>query len=200
MALENITKVTGQAVYVPGNDIDTDRIIPARYMKVVTFDGLGEYMFRDVRIDANGNRTDHVLNQPEHANASIMVVDSNFGCGSSREHAPQAIRRAGFNAIIGESFAEIFYGNSITLGMPCVETSAENVQQIAQAIQADPATELTIDIENETVSFNDTTLNVSIKSTAKDALINGRWDPIVELLDNDAAIDKTAQRLPYINS
>lgn len=200
MALENITKVTGQAVYVPGNDIDTDRIIPARYMKVVTFDGLGEYMFRDVRIDANGNRTDHVLNQPEHANASIMVVDSNFGCGSSREHAPQAIRRAGFNAIIGESFAEIFYGNSITLGMPCVETSAENVQQIAQAIQADPATEITIDIENETVSFNDTTLNVSIKSTAKDALINGRWDPIVELLDNDAAIDKTAQRLPYINS
>lgn len=125
MALENISRIRGTAVYVPGHDIDTDRIIPARYLRAVTFDGLGEHLFRDVRYDAEGNfHGRHQIDQPEHEGATILISDSNFGCGSSREHAPQAIYRWGFRAVIAESFAEIFFGNSTTLGMPCVSLSA----------------------------------------------------------------------------
>jgi 3-isopropylmalate/(R)-2-methylmalate dehydratase small subunit len=198
MALEKITKISGKGVYVPGQDVDTDRIIPARYMKVVTFDGLGEFMFKDVRFDQNGNETDHILNDPRYADASIMIVDSNFGCGSSREHAPQAIRRAGFNAIIGESFAEIFFGNSTTLGMPCIEASKEQIKEIASAVSANPNTQIDIDVAADTVTVNGETHKVSLKKTAKDALVNGMWDPIAELLEHDADISKTAKSLPYI--
>lgn len=198
MALEKITHIAGKGVYIPGQDIDTDRIIPARYMKVVTFDGLGDFMFRDVKFDENGNKTNHILNDATFADASIMIVNSNFGCGSSREHAPQAIRRAGFNAIIGESFAEIFYGNSATLGMPCLEASAEQVAEIAAAVEADPSTEIKIDIVNESVSVNGKDYKVSLKDTAKEAFITGRWDPIAELLDNDAAIKTTTDKLAYV--
>lgn len=198
MALEKITKLAGKGVYVAGQDIDTDRIIPARYMKVVTFDGLGEFMFKDVRFDQHGNKTDHVLNDPRYAEASIMIVDSNFGCGSSREHAPQAIRRAGFKAIIGESFAEIFFGNSTTLGMPCIEASKEQIKEIAHAVSSNPDTQIDIDIANETVTVNGKSHKVSIKKTAKDALVNGMWDPIAELLEHDADIRRTAEALPYI--
>jgi len=198
MALEKITKISGKGVYVQGQDIDTDRIIPARYMKVVTFDGLGDFMFRDVKFDQEGNKTDHILNDAKYADASIMIVNSNFGCGSSREHAPQAIRRAGFNAIIGESFAEIFYGNSATLGMPCLEASAEQVAEIAAAVEADPSTEISIDINTETVSVKGKDYKVSLKSTAKDAFVSGRWDPIAELLENDAKIKQTTDGLAYV--
>ena len=198
MALDKITHITGKGVYVPGADVDTDRIIPARYMKVVTFDGLGEYMFRDVRFAEDGTQTDHVLNDPAYADASIMVVGSNFGCGSSREHAPQAIRRAGFKAIIGESFAEIFYGNSLTLGMPCVEADADTIKQLGAVLEQEPNTEIAIDIENERITFSDKTKPVTIKQVAKDALVAGKWDPITELLENDANITATAERLPYV--
>src|SRR5271155_3697611 len=117
MALEKITRVAGRAVHVPGDDIDTDRIIPARYMKCVTFDGLGEFLFHDVRFDENGRPKAHPLNDPEFQGATILIAGRNFGCGSSREHAPQAIYRSGFRAIVAESFAEIFFGNSTTLGL-----------------------------------------------------------------------------------
>jgi 3-isopropylmalate/(R)-2-methylmalate dehydratase small subunit len=119
MALEKISIVEGKGVYVPGNDIDTDRIIPARFMKCVTFDGLGEYLFYDVRFNEDGEKKDHSLNNPLFARASIMISDANFGCGSSREHAPQSLYRAGFRAIIAGNFAEIFFGNATNLGMPC---------------------------------------------------------------------------------
>ncbi len=198
MALEKITNVSGKGVYISGQDVDTDRIIPARYMKVVTFDGLGDFLFRDLRFAENGNKTNHILNEPKYANASIMLVGSNFGCGSSREHAPQAIRRAGFNAIIGESFAEIFYGNSATLGMPCVEASTEQILEMAAAVEANPDTEIEIDIVNETVIVNGKDYKVSIKHSAKDGFVNGLWDPIAELLENDAAISETAGSLPYV--
>ena len=198
MALDKITHITGKGVYVAGQDIDTDRIIPARYMKVVTFDGLGEFMFRDVRFDEAGNKTEHVLNDPAYADATIMIVNGNFGCGSSREHAPQAIRRAGFKAIIGESFAEIFFGNSTTLGMPCIEADKEHIIQIAAVIEQEPNTEIAIDLDNELVTFSDKTVPVRIKSTAKSALTQGRWDPIIELIENDKAIAKTAEALPYV--
>jgi 3-isopropylmalate/(R)-2-methylmalate dehydratase small subunit len=198
MALEKITKVTGRGVYVPGDDVDTDRIIPARYMKVVTFDGLGDFMFKDVRETPDGKKTSHVLNNPKFAGANVMLVGSNFGCGSSREHAPQAIKRAGFNAIIGESFAEIFYGNSTTLGMPCVEASKEQISEMAQAIEKDPSAEIDIDLEKETVTVAGKTYNVKVRLTAKSALTQGKWDPIGELLEADASITETAKSLPYI--
>lgn len=198
MALDKITSIQGKGVYIQGDDIDTDRIIPARYMKVVTFDGLGEFMFKDVRFDEAGNQTDHILNDPRYAEATIMLVDRNFGCGSSREHAPQAIRRAGFKAIIGESFAEIFYGNSVTLGMPCVEATTEQIREIAAAVAADPDTLIDIDIAAETVTVNGKTYQVSVKKTARDALVNGMWDPIAELLENSDGIETTARSLPYV--
>ena len=131
MSLDKITRVSGQAIYVPGDDIDTDRIIPARFMKCVTFDGLGEYLFYDVRYDSDNNPTDHALNNPKFAKASIMLSGMNFGCGSSREHAPQSLFRAGFRAIIAGNFAEIFFGNSINLGIPCVSLDQHNRQILA---------------------------------------------------------------------
>ncbi|MGL4611722.1 MAG: 3-isopropylmalate dehydratase small subunit [Trueperaceae bacterium] len=198
MALEKITKVSGRGVYVPGDDVDTDRIIPARYMKVVTFDGLGDYMFKDVRETPEGKKTNHVLNDPKFAGANVMLVGSNFGCGSSREHAPQAIKRAGFNAIIGESFAEIFYGNSTTLGMPCVEATKEQIAEMAGAIEKDPSAQMDIDLEKETVTVAGKTHNVKVRSTAKSALIQGKWDPIGELLEGDAAITETAKEVRYV--
>jgi len=198
MALEKIKKITGTGIFVSGNDVDTDRIIPARYLKCVTFDGLGEFLFQDVRFDESGNKTGHVLNSDDYKDANIMIVESNFGCGSSREHAPQSIKRAGFDAIIGESFAEIFYGNSLTLGMPCLEASKEQIQEIAAAVEADPNTKIEIDIEQETVSVNGKVYEVSLKTTAKDALVSGMWDAIAELLANSESVDKTASQLPYI--
>jgi 3-isopropylmalate/(R)-2-methylmalate dehydratase small subunit len=198
MALEKIKKLTGRGVYVPGDDIDTDRIIPARYMKVVTFDGLGDFMFKDVRETPDGKKTNHVLNNPKFAGANVMLVGSNFGCGSSREHAPQAIKRAGFNAIIGESFAEIFYGNSTTLGMPCVEASKEQIAEMAQAIEKDPSAQIDIDLEKETVTVAGKTYNVKVRPTAKSALTQGKWDPIGELLEADTAITETAKEVRYV--
>jgi 3-isopropylmalate/(R)-2-methylmalate dehydratase small subunit len=198
MALEKITKVTGTGVYVPGDDVDTDRIIPARYMKVVTFDGLGDFLFKDVKYDQNGKKTDHVLNNEKFAGANVMLVGSNFGCGSSREHAPQAIKRAGFNAVIGESFAEIFYGNSTTLGMPCVEAGKKQIAEMAQAIEKDPSTQIDIDLEKETVTVAGKTYNVKVHRAAKSALTHGKWDPIGELLEADAAITETAKEVRYV--
>ena len=198
MALDKITSVTGRGVFVAGDDIDTDRIIPARFMKCVTFDDLGQYMFYDVRFFEDGTEKKHVLNDPRHQNASILISGVNFGCGSSREHAPQALYRAGFRAVIAESFAEIFFGNSVTLGMPCVEATAESLRTLVAAIQSDPDAELTIDVENETVTVGGEVHQVVVRSTAKHALAAGRWDPIAELLEADEAIAATAARLPYL--
>ncbi len=198
MALGKIKNLKGRGVYVPGDDVDTDRIIPARYMKVVTFDGLGDFLFKDARETPEGKKTNHALNDEKFSGANVMLVGSNFGCGSSREHAPQAIKRAGFNAIIGESFAEIFYGNSTTLGMPCVEASKEQISEMARAIEKDPATQIDIDLEKETVTIAGKTYNVKVRPTAKSALTQGKWDPIGELLEADAAITQTAKSLPYI--
>jgi 3-isopropylmalate/(R)-2-methylmalate dehydratase small subunit len=137
MALEPVKQVTGTGVFIPGADIDTDRIIPARFMKCVTFDGLGEFAFYDVRFDVHGNTTSHPLNDSRFDGASILVAGVNFGCGSSREHAPQSLRKYGFNGVIAESFAEIFYGNSTGLAMPCVMASADDIKALAAAIEAD---------------------------------------------------------------
>lgn len=198
MALEKITSVTGRAVNVPGNDIDTDRIIPARFMKCVTFDGLGEFVFFDVRHDPQGNKIDHPIDRPQHKGATILLSGANFGCGSSREHAPQAISKAGFKAIIAENFAEIFFGNSTTLGMPCVTASREDIAKIAAAVEADPQTEVTIDLVKLEARFAGLTVKIAQRETARDALVNGRWDAIGELIDGLPSVKDTASKLPYM--
>jgi 3-isopropylmalate/(R)-2-methylmalate dehydratase small subunit len=199
MALAKITSVTGRAVPVVGNDIDTDRIIPARFMKCVTFDGLGEFLFNDVRNDPKtGETTDHPLNQARYKGATILLSGANFGCGSSREHAPQAIQKHGFKAIIAESYAEIFFGNSTTLGMPCVTAAREDIAKIATAVDSNPATEVTIDLVKLEARFAGQTVKIDQRESARDALINGRWDAIGELLDGVPAVKETAKKLPYL--
>ena len=198
MALAQISSIQGTGVYVPGADIDTDRIIPARYLKCVTFDDLADKHFYDVRFDTEGNPTGHPLDDPRFEGASILLSGPNFGCGSSREHAPQAIYRSGFRAIIAESFAEIFFGNSTTLGMPCVSAAAEDIAALGAALEENPATAIAIDLEALTVSYGDTSFAITMPDSARQALTSGRWDPIQELLDSDEAISKVGEALPYV--
>ncbi|WP_438479548.1 3-isopropylmalate dehydratase small subunit [Oleiharenicola lentus] len=198
MALAKITSVTGRAVNVPGNDIDTDRIIPARFMKCVTFDGLGEFVFFDVRHDPQGKKIDHPIDRPEHKGATILLSGANFGCGSSREHAPQAISKAGFEAVIAENFAEIFFGNSTTLGMPCVTASREDIAKIAAFATANPQQEITLDLEKLEVRFAGQSVKIAQRESARDALVNGRWDAIGELIDGIPSVKDTAKKLPYL--
>ena len=198
MALEKITQVSGRAVYVPGNDIDTDRIIPARFMKCVTFDGLGEYLFFDVRKNADGTDKPHPLNEARFKGATILLSGANFGCGSSREHAPQAIQKYGFRAVVAENFAEIFFGNCTTLGIPCASASRADIARIAAAVEADPQTEVVIDVARQEIRFAGQAVPATVRDAARDALVNGRWDAIGELLDGRDDVLKTATRLPYL--
>jgi len=200
MALDPVKQVSGTGVFIPGADIDTDRIIPARFMKCVTFDGLGEFAFYDVRFDSEtGEKTNHPLNDERFKDASILIAGVNFGCGSSREHAPQSLAKYGFKAVIAESFAEIFYGNSTTLAIPCVMASAADIATLRAAIEAKPDTEITIDVENLKVSTCcDLEFSVKMPESAREALVSGRWDPIQELIDNDAAINERAEALHYV--
>jgi len=199
MALEKITAVSGKGVYVPGSDIDTDRIIPARFMKCVTFDGLGEYLFYDVRHHEDGSLKDHPLNDEKHAEATILISGINFGCGSSREHAPQALSKAGFKAVIAQSFAEIFFGNCATLGMPCAIASASDIDKLATAVNADPNVEITIDVEKNEVRFGEESIPVTVPPTARGAFLSARWDPIGELLESEDKIEQTAGELAYFS-
>ncbi|MBG7606877.1 MAG: 3-isopropylmalate dehydratase small subunit [Verrucomicrobia bacterium] len=200
MTLDPVKQVSGTGVFIPGADIDTDRIIPARFMKCVTFDGLGEFAFYDVRFNSDtGEKTKHPLNDERFKDASILIAGVNFGCGSSREHAPQSLTKYGFKACIAESFAEIFYGNSTTLAMPCVMASAADIAALKAAVEAKPETEITIDVENLKVSTSGgLEISVNMPESARDALISGRWDPIQELIDNDAAINERASALHYV--
>jgi 3-isopropylmalate/(R)-2-methylmalate dehydratase small subunit len=200
MALPTITQIAGTGVYIPGDDVDTDRIIPARYMKCVTFDGLGEYAFYDERFDAEGAPKSHPLNDPRYEGASILLAGRNFGCGSSREHAPQALYRHGFRAIIAESFAEIFFGNSTTLGMPCLVMDGRDIRSLASLIDEAPGTDVTIDVAGGQVGMADVTFPARLPDHAREALVNGRWDAIADLLEGLDSVHSTAARLPYMGS
>lgn len=200
MSSNSIKQVSGRGVYVPGDDIDTDRIIPARFMKCITFDGLGEYLFYDVRKTESGEDKKHNLNDPRFKDASIIVSGNNFGCGSSREHAPQSILRAGYNAVIAGSYAEIFFGNSTNLGVVCVTASDADRAAIADALEADPTIELTIDVENLKIQFGDQSVECSIKQGARDSLLSGNYDPLDELLEGAEAVSKTAGALSYMGA
>ncbi len=188
-----IVTVSGRGIPLVGNDIDTDRIIPARFLRCVTFDGLGENVFADDR--ASGG---HPFDNPQYQGAKILVVNSNFGCGSSREHAPQAIMRWGIQAIIGESFAEIFLGNCVAIGIPCATATPDIVSQLQAIIASSPETHLTLDLEGSTISGSDFVQPVSFKEGNRKMLTNGTWDACGQLLQQAEQIKSTADSLPYV--
>jgi 3-isopropylmalate/(R)-2-methylmalate dehydratase small subunit len=197
MALEQIKQVSGTGVYVPGDDIDTDQIIPARFLLCVTFDALGGQLFYDARFNADGSEKAHALNDARFKGAKIMLCGQNFGCGSSREHAPQSLHKAGFRALIGESFAEIFFGNSTTLGIPCVSMKKSDIVEVASAIEQDPSTEVEIDVEAREVRAAGKTYKCELRASAHDALVRGEWDPISQLLEGQAEVERVNRALPY---
>ncbi|WP_257297876.1 3-isopropylmalate dehydratase small subunit [Haloarchaeobius sp. FL176] len=197
---ETVERVSGSGIPVRGNDIDTDQIIPARFMKVVTFDGLGQFSFFDQRFDDDDNEKDHPMNEDRFRDASVMVVNANFGCGSSREHAPQALVRWGIDAIIGESFAEIFAGNCLALGVPTVTGDAETVEAIQDWVDEHPDGDIDVDVAAETVTYGDTTVDVTVDDAQRKALVEGVWDTTALMKANAGEVEKTAASLPYVDT
>ena len=192
-----ITAWSGRGVAVVGDDIDTDRIIPARYLKCVTFDHLAAGAFADDRSEQAGA---HPFDLQQHRDASILVVNRNFGCGSSREHAPQALIRRGIRALIGESFAEIFFGNCLTLGVPCLSGSHDDVAALQALVSREPTTVLTIDVAGLTVGSGDRQWSLQLAEGPLSALVSGQWDGTSQLVAHDAELRAAAARLPYLNS
>lgn len=195
LTMNKIKQISGKGIPLVGNDIDTDRIIPARFLRSVTFDGLGEQAFIDDRAQANGQ---HPFDLPQYQDANILVVNNNFGCGSSREHAPQSLFRWGIKGIIGESFAEIFSGNCIAIGLPSVTLDRASVRQIQNAIKDNPDLTIAIDLETMQVTYGDATFNVTIGEGAKQMFLKGTWDNCGQLIQNEAAIKETVSKLPYL--
>ena len=201
---EIVDRVSGTGIPVRGNDIDTDQIIPARFMKVVTFDGLGEFAFFDQRFDGEDNEKEHPFNEERFQEANVLVVNSNFGCGSSREHAPQALQRWGIDAIVGESFAEIFAGNCLALGIPTVTASPEEVGALQAFVEENPDAELTVDVDRELVVYgsgdDETAINADVADAQHKALVEGVWDTTALMKSNENAVRETANSLPYMQS
>ncbi|MGH7829111.1 MAG: 3-isopropylmalate dehydratase small subunit [Candidatus Binatia bacterium] len=194
-----ITKISGTAVVVRGNDIDTDRIIPARYLKEITFSRMGEFPFYDERFDAQGKPRPHPFNDPRYQGASILFVNKNFGCGSSREHAPQALARFGIRAIVGESFAAIFAGNCVMIGVPAVTVTSADIENLMRMAEANPQTVFTLDLEAKSFFYEmEKSVPVDIPESSRQALLEGSWDSTSMLVANLEKVKKTASGLPYI--
>jgi 3-isopropylmalate/(R)-2-methylmalate dehydratase small subunit len=189
-------RVDGRACVLRGDDIDTDRIIPARYLRCVTFDDVGEHAFEDDREQAKG---DHPFDDERYQGASILIVGKNFGCGSSREHAPQALMRSGFDAFVGGSFAEIFFGNCTALGLPCVTLSPEDLSALMDSVTVAPGEPLAVDLEAREVRHRGTTWALAISDGTRDQLLEGTWNATAVLLGAGDAIEATAQKLPYVS-
>jgi 3-isopropylmalate/(R)-2-methylmalate dehydratase small subunit len=194
-AENHITEVGGTGVPIPGDDVDTDQILPARFMKEVTFENMADYLFYDARRDDDGGFNDHPLNRFEGAN--VAVVNSNFGCGSSREHAPQAMMRWGVDGVVGESFAEIFRDNCKSLGIPAVTVDHETVTRLQGWIEDNPDGHVHIDVENEVVTYGDTTVDVDIDDAMQEALVEGIWDTTALMYSNMSKVEATVADLPY---
>ncbi len=188
-----IQSVTGRALPLRGHDIDTDRIIPARYLRAISFDGLEQHVFADDRSDPA-----HPFNAPQYQGAHVLLVNRNFGCGSSREHAPQALQRWGIQALVGEGYSEIFFGNSVTIGLPCLTVSPEELEQLMKRVEADPATALTVDVEGLRVAAGDVTMSATMPRSAHEALITGLWDGTGLLLADFDQVRQLADSLPYV--
>jgi len=193
--MNKIKQVSGSGVPLLLDDIDTDRIIPARFLRCVTFDGLGEHAFEDDR-EQDPN---HTFNNETYRSGSVLIAGRNFGCGSSREHAPQSLIRWGIKAIIAESFAEIFFGNCTALGTPAVCASRDDLEKLIQLVEADPSREITVDVESKKVTSGEFECDITILDSARNALLSGQWDFMNLLLENEAAIKETSQKIPYLN-
>jgi 3-isopropylmalate/(R)-2-methylmalate dehydratase small subunit len=194
-----LREIEGTGVPVPGQDIDTDRIIPARFLKAISFEGLETHVFEDDRAQAKQQGHPHPFDTDAYQGAALLVVNRNFGCGSSREHAPQALQRWGIRAVIGESFSEIFFGNSLAIGMPCVSIPKADADALIDQIQREPATRLRLDIANLTLTAGNRQLTVTIPKSAHEALVSGAWDATGMLLDDFAEVKAVSQRLPYVS-
>ena len=197
MAGDKLDRIEGTGCVVRGNDIDTDRIIPARFLRCVTFDGLGEHAFADDREQAKG---DHPLDDERFQGTNILVVGKNFGCGSSREHAPQALMRWGFDAFVGGSFAEIFFGNCIALGLPCVVLEPADLAAVMDSVEADPEQEVRVDLAERKVHCRAGSFDARIPEGARESLMQGTWNATAVLQGAGEAIEACAERLPYIGS
>ena len=197
--MAEITHVDGRGIPVRGNDIDTDRIIPGRFLLTVTFEGLEHHVFEDDRKKAIAPYNRHPFDVTQYQGASILIVNANFGCGSSREHAPQALYRWGIRGIIGESFAEIFFGNSVMIGLPCVTVSASEVASIQERVERNPQARIHIDLVAGTCQVDGFRCQVSMPARSRDALTTGAWDTTGMLLDRYEQVDATSARLPYVS-
>ena len=200
MAVERVREIRGTGLPVRGDDIDTDRIIPARFLKSITFEGLEDHLFEDDRqqFDAAG-RAVHPASNPAYRSAAVMLVGVNFGCGSSREHAPQAIRRRGIRAVIGRSFSEIFFGNALVLGMPCPTASAETLNALMSAVERDPSTEIVVDLSAMLATANGVSHELFMPAAAREAFLDGSWDATGLLLERFDEVEAVAARLPYVS-
>ena len=196
--LRKIARVKGRAVAVHGDDIDTDRIIPARFLKAITFEGLEDHLFEDDRREATGRGQVHPFDEPSHRGARVLLVGGNFGCGSSREHAPQAIARWGIQALVGESFAEIFFGNSVMIGLPCVTVDRAALEWLMALADENPALEWVVDLASGRLTAGDQSAPVTMPEAARSALQSGNWDATALLLDRYEDVERTAARLPYL--
>ncbi len=190
-----ITTISGTAIPLTGNDIDTDRIIPARFLRCVTFDGLGASVFEDDRSQLKG---EHPFDLPQFQGANILVVNSNFGCGSSREHAPQALAKWGIQAIVGESFSEIFFGNCVAIGIPCLTADSATTTHLQEILTNHPKIPITVDLAALQVQCGDFTAPLSIGEGSRQQLTNGTWDACGQLVANLAQTKVTASKLPYL--
>ena len=196
MASETLPRITGPALPVRGHNIDTDRIIPARFLRSVSFEGLEQHLFEDDRAQAGAA---HPLSRPAFAGATLMLVNANFGCGSSREHAPQAIRRRGIRAVIGESFSEIFFGNAVALGMPCPTVAPQDASALQTLAEERPDTVFVLDLQEMRISGGGFSAAVSLPAAARDAFLDGSWDATGRLLDDYDEVRAVAARLPYVS-
>ncbi len=194
-----LDRIAGRGLPLRGHDIDTDRIIPARFLKSVSFEGLEAHAFEDDRKQLEERGQLHPFSNPRYKDARILIVNGNFGCGSSREHAPQAIQRWGILAIVGESFSEIFFGNSVALGMPCLTIAAQDAEAMLSAVEADPQTEISVSVSAQTVEASGRTYRASIPAGAREALTAGTWDATGLLLDDFDQVRNVAARLPYMS-
>ena len=192
-----IDQVSGRALMLHGDDIDTDRIIPARFLKCVSFEALGNQVFEDDRLELGGS---HPFDLPVYQGASILIVNGNFGCGSSREHAPQALMRWGIRALIGESFAEIFYGNCLALGIPCATGSADQIEALQESVAAEPSLSWSLNIQSQQFQSSIGSWDLQVDSGPREMLLSGRWDATSQLLEHDAALKSTMAALPYLNN
>ena len=193
-----VESITGTALAVRGNDIDTDRILPARFLRAITFEGLERHLFEDERGEARARGVAHPFDDPARRAARVLLVNANFGCGSSRDHAPQAIRRHGIRAVVGESFAEIFFANALTIGLPCLSAGPDDIERLMTIADRSPDTEFAIDLGAGRISAGDVSAAVTLPDTARQAFVSGTWDATGQLLERYEEVERVAKKLPYL--